>query len=92
MNAANDKRLRIWVARTQRRRRRAYDHVALRDGRVLEAMHGVLNYSNPGIYNAWFRTGTVADANNALVISGYSSYTAQYRPSLGRIFYDGFND
>ena len=36
--------------------------------------------------------GTTAGANNALVISDYSSYTAQYRSSLGRIFYDGFND
>ncbi|HET8942310.1 MAG TPA: M12 family metallo-peptidase [Rudaea sp.] len=51
----------------------------------------ILNYSNPDIYNDWFRTGTAASANNALIIADYSSYTAQYRASLGRIFYDGFD-
>lgn len=52
----------------------------------------VLNYSNPSVYNDWFRTGTVATADNALIIANYSPYAAQYRPSLGRIFYYGFDD
>jgi hypothetical protein len=56
----------------------------------------VQNYSNPQVFangdQDWFRTGTVTTADNALVIADYSSYTAQYRPSLGRIFYDGFDN
>jgi hypothetical protein len=58
----------------------------------------ILNYSNPAVFGPadlgldWFRTGTAATADNALIIADYASYTAQYRPSLGRIFYDGFDN
>lgn len=51
----------------------------------------VLNYSNPYVVNGWFRTGTVATADNALIIADYASFTAQYRASPGQIFYDGFD-
>jgi hypothetical protein len=51
----------------------------------------VLYYSNPNVPDDWFSTGS-STANNALVIANYASYTVQYRPSLGRIFYDGFDN
>lgn len=52
----------------------------------------VLNYSNPDVHNDWFRTGATGIANNALLIANYGSYTAQYRPNNGRLFYYGFDD
>jgi hypothetical protein len=57
----------------------------------------IQHYSNPNILDPvnssddWFHTGS-STANNALLIANYASYTAQYRPSLGRIFYDGFDN
>jgi hypothetical protein len=51
----------------------------------------VQNYSNPLVTtDDGFVTGS-ASHNNALVIAELAPITAQYRPSLGRIFADGFN-
>jgi hypothetical protein len=51
-------------------------------------------YSNPNVYayDDWFRTGVTDYADNARLINDYAPYIAQYRPGLGRIFYDGFDD
>lgn len=48
-------------------------------------------YSNPAVTFDWFRTGQVDYANNAMLINDEWSYATQYRASLGRIFFDGFD-
>jgi hypothetical protein len=52
----------------------------------------VLNYSNPKVKNDWFTTGVDNAEDDALTIADFASYPAQYRASLGRIFYDGFDN
>jgi hypothetical protein len=52
----------------------------------------LMYYSNPDvIVDGWFHTGQAGYANNAQLLSDYWTITAQYRQSLGRIFYDGFD-
>lgn len=50
----------------------------------------VLYYSNAAVYDDWFRTGIPERRENARVIAEFAPATAQYRLSIGRIFYDGF--
>ncbi len=53
----------------------------------------VLNYSNAAVTltKPWtFRTGIANQRENARVIAEFAPATAQYRPSIGRIFADGF--
>jgi len=38
----------------------------------------------------WFHTGIAGQQENAKTIKDYASAAAQYRASVGRIFYDGF--
>jgi hypothetical protein len=53
----------------------------------------VMYYSNPAVtIDGWFHTGVAGYADNAKLITDYWSYVPQYRQSLGRIFYDGFDD
>jgi hypothetical protein len=52
----------------------------------------LMYYSNPNvIVDGWFHTGQTGYADNAHLLSDYWTITAQYRQSLGRIFYDGFD-
>ena len=50
----------------------------------------ILNYSNSQVVVDWFRTGVLNSQENARTINDYGPTAAQYRASLGRIFYDGF--
>ena len=50
----------------------------------------ILNYSNSQVVVDWFRTGVANTQENARTINDYGPTAAQYRASLGRIFYDGF--
>jgi len=50
----------------------------------------VLYYSNAAVYDDWFRTGRPDTHENARVISDFQATAAQYRLSVSRIFYDGF--
>lgn len=52
----------------------------------------ILNYSNPHVTVDDFKTGVANMEENARTINQYAPITAQYRASLGRIFYDGFQD
>lgn len=48
-------------------------------------------YSNPAVTTPdGFKTGVAGTQNNAAVIQMFAPATAQYRLSLGRIFYNGF--
>jgi len=51
----------------------------------------ILNYSNAQVTVGWFHTGIADQQENARTINDYGvPYAGQYRTSLGRIFYDGF--
>ena len=50
----------------------------------------ILNYSNAQVMVDWFRTGVANAQENARTINDYGPTAAQYRASLGRVFYDGF--
>lgn len=50
----------------------------------------VLYYSNSKVYDDWFQTGIRDQRENSRVIAEFAQTTAQYRKSIGRIFYDGF--
>jgi len=51
----------------------------------------VLNYSNPNvIVDGWFHTGIANHRDNARLLVEIAPIQAQYRPSVGRIFANGF--
>ena len=58
---------------------------------VVDPCPRVLNYSNPDvIIDGWFHTGIPNQRDNARLLVEIAPTQAQYRPSVGRIFANGF--
>ena len=58
---------------------------------IVRVIARVLNSSNPNvIVDGWFHTGIPNQRDNARLLVEIAPTQAQYRPSVGRIFANGF--